>query len=394
MALVQSPTMTMLQTRPSSQEAFQTQPPLQTHQRYSPMPRPMQHASAGMMPTGNYRGQTTSAAPYSFQPPQRLQHGHNPLAQHPTGMAHPSMGPRTASAPAITSLQTNTQLSGTSNRPRPPVMNAGTTPLNQSYTGPWPNQGQAGLKESPIISSLPPVHHAQQSSSAVNLTPPAMTYASVAKSSPDRYRRNHRRAETGGALNSNGLPVQQGGYAMPSGSGMASVGHLYHHPTQTSSTPALTSYSSYNAPTMSSPPIGKDHDPMGHQRISSKDDMSVQRQSSDLAKRYRRRSISSIEAKEHMPEPQPVSAQPKTYAAMLAGPAPSERKENRPLPPSAMERPNSSHGRQTSNESIKSGRSSSRPSSVCYTFFYYLSIQSMNIYPLHKPFNVNRGINI
>ena len=287
-------------------------------------------------------------------------------------MAHPSMGSRTASAPVITGLQTSNQLSGTSSRPRPPAVNAGSTPLNPPYAGPWPGQGQSSLKESPMISGLPAVHHQQpqQSLPGPNLNPPAMTYASVAKSSPDRYRRNHRRAETGGASNTTGSTVPQAGLAMPSGSGMASVGHLYHHPTQTSSTPALTSYSSYNSPGLPSPPNGKQEDPMGQQRLSNKDDISVQRQStSDLAKRYRRRSISSIEARDHGVESQNIHpAQPKTYAAMLAGPAP-DRKENRPLPPSAVERPISSHGRQTSNESNNSGRSSSRPRSVCVACF-------------------------
>ena len=358
----------MLQTRPSSQEAFHSQTPVQAHQRYSPMPRATQNTSAGGMPTGNYRGQTTtaSAAPYAFQPPQRLQHGQNPLGQHPTGMAHPPLGNRTASAPVVPMLQANTQATVTSSRPRPPAVNAGSTPLNPSYPGPWPGQSQSGLKESPTITNFPPMQN-PQSLSMVNLNPPAMTYANVAKSSPDRYRRNHRRSEVGGPLNSNN-PVQ-GGSALPSGSGMATVGHLYTHPTQTTSTPALTSYPSYQGAPNASTLQGKDYDPMGQQRAASKDDMNVQRQSSsELAKRYRRRSISSIEAKDYGAELQAAPpAQPKTYAAMLAGPAPSERKENRPPPPAAaVERPASSHGRQTSNESSSSGRSSSRPSSVCF----------------------------
>ena len=364
MALVQSPTMTMpmLQTRPSSQEAFQSQPPVQPHQRYSTMPRTMQSTSAGGMPTGSYRGQTTTApvAPYAFQPPQRLQHGQNPLGQHPTGMAPPPLGNRTASAPVVPVLQASTQGVATSNRPRPPAVNAGSTPLNPTYPGPWPGAGQVGLKESPTITSLPSAQNSQ-SLPPLNLNPPVMTYASVAKSSPDRYRRNHRRADTGGALASNNS--MQGGSALPSGSGMATVGHLYTHPTHTSSTPVLNTYPSYNGAPTPSPPSGKDHDPISQQRIASKDDMSVQRQSSsELAKRYRRRSISSLEAKDYVSEVQSApSSQPRTYAEMLAGPAPSERKENRPP---VIERPTSSHGRQISNESSTSARSNSRPTSV------------------------------
>lgn len=364
--------MPMLQTRPSSQEAFQSQAPVQPHQRYSVLPRTMQNSSAGGMPTGSYRGQTTTASvpPYAFQPPQRLQHGQNPLAQHPTGMVPPSMGNRTASAPVVPLLQNTFQNAGTSSRPRPPAVNAGSTPLNPSYTGPWPGQGQGGLKESPQITSLPAVQNSQHMA-PLNLNPPAMTYASVAKSSPDRYRRNHRRAETGGALSTNNNSMQ-GGSALPSGSGMATVGHLYNHPTHTSSTPALSTYPMYQGgAVMPSPPNGNDHDGVSHQRTSSKDDMSVQRQSSsELAKRYRRRSISSLEAKDYVSEAQSAPpAQPRTYAEMLAGPAPSERKENRPP---VVERPTSSHGRQTSNESSNSGRSISRPASVSSMSSYIL----------------------
>lgn len=353
--------MPMLQTRPSSQEAFQSQAPVQQHQRYSAMPRTMQNTSAGGIPTGSYRGQTTTApvAPYAFQPPQRLQQGQNPLGQHPTGMT-PSLGNRTASAPVLPVLQSNTNGAVPTSRPRPPAVHAGSTPLNPTYTGPWPGQTQAGVTESPPITSLPAVPNSQ-SLPPLNLNPPAMTYATVAKSSPDRYRRNHRRAETGAAVASN--HSMQGGSALPSGSGMATVGHLYTHPTHTSSTPALNTYQSRHGAPMPSPPHGNDYDPIGQQRLASKDDMNVQRQSSsELAKRYRRRSISSLEAKDYVSEAQAAPpGQTRTYAEMLAGPAPSERKESRPL---VNERPTSSHGRQTSNESSTSGRSSSRPASV------------------------------
>ena len=355
--------MPMLQTRPSSQEAFQSQAPVQPHQRYSSMPRTMQATSAGGMSTGSYRGQTTTTpvAPYAFQPPPRLQHGQNPLGQHPTGMPSPSMGTRTSSAPVQPGLQSITQGTAASSRPRPPAVNAGSTPLNPSYPGPWPGQGQAGLKESPTITSHSTTYNAQ-SLPPLNLNPPAMTYASVAKSSPDRYRRNHRRVDVGGAVASN--TTMQGGSALPSGSGMATVGHLYNHPMHTSSTPALNSYPMYNnGAAMPSPSSGQDYDPMAQQRIASKDDMSVQRQSSsELAKRYRRRSISSLEAKDYVSEAQPAPpSQPRTYAEMLAGPAPSDRKDGRPP---VIERPTSSHGRQTSNESSTSGRSFSKPASV------------------------------
>lgn len=166
----------------------------------------------------------------------------------------------------------------------------------------------------------------------------------------------------------------QGGSAMPSGSGMATVGHLYQHPMQSSSTPALTSYRGAQSPPA---PIINDFSAGPQPRLASKDDLNLQRErqaSSDLAKRYRRRSISSLEAKDYaMSEaPSQQSTQPKTYAAMLAGPAPGqqavlqERHEVRTTPP--IERPTSAHGRNESNESSNSGRSGPKSSSVSRNF--------------------------
>ena len=150
---------------------------------------------------------------------------------------------------------------------------------------------------------------------------------------------------------------------MPSGSGMATVGHLYTHPTQTSSTPTLTSYPSYRGTQTGPSPIVNDHSSGTQPRLASKDDLNLQKERqapADLAKRYRRRSISSMEAKDFANPPSeagPPQQQglTKSYAAMLAGPSPQERQEVRTSP--AAERPTSSHGRSGSNESSVSARS-------------------------------------
>lgn len=113
---------------------------------------------------------------------------------------------------------------------------------------------------------------------------------------------------------------------------------------------------------MASSPIVNDYNTRAQPRLASKDDLNLQRErqaSTDLAKRYRRRSISSMEAKDFaipLSEAGPPQQQgpTKSYAAMLAGPSPQERKEVR-VP--TVERPISSHGRSGSNESSVSGRS-------------------------------------
>ena len=362
-------TMTMLQTRPSSSEAFQSGSQGQQHQRNSQMPRNIYNTSVGGMAAGSYRGHTSTSpgSPYGFSSPPILPNGSNPLRQHPTAAPPPRLENRTASAPSVPLAQQGPQQSHSiSNRPRPPVVNTSSVQLSASSSN-NPHQQPLSDGNTSAISSVPPQLASRPLSTADLSLPPLQTasYATVAKSSPDRYRRNHRRAETAGALITSS--PGHSGSAMPSGSGMATVGHLYTHPTQTSSTPTLTSYPSYRGAQTGPSPITNDYNPGNQPRLASKDDLNLQRErqaSTDLAKRYRRRSISSMEAKDFaipLSEAGPPQQQGpvKSYAAMLAGPSPQERKEVRTAP--AVERPTSSHGRTGSNESSVSGRSAPSP---------------------------------
>lgn len=363
-------TMTMLQTRPSSSEAFQNGSQGQQHQRNSQMPRNIYNTSVGGMAAGNYRGHTSTSpvSPYGFSSPPMLPNGSNPLRQHPTVAPPPRLENRTASAPSVPlAQQTPLQSSSTTNRPRPPVVNSSSIQLN-APNGSHPRQQTLSDSTTSVVAAVAPQLASRPLSTTDLSLPPLQTssYATVAKSSPDRYRRNHRRAETSGALTT---PNQgQGGSAMPSGSGMATVGHLYTHPTQTSSTPSLTSYPSYRgAPNAPSPSVN-DYNSGAPPVLASKDDLNVQKgrnAPTDLAKRYRRRSISSMEAKDFAISsseagPPQQQAPTKSYAATLAGPSPHERKETRTTP--AVEPPSSSHGRSGSNESSVSGRSAPKSS--------------------------------
>ena len=364
-------TMTMLQTRPSSSEAFQNGSQGQQHQRNSQMPRNIYNTSVGGMAAGSYRGHTSTSpvSPYGFSSPPLLPNGSNPLRQHPTALPPPLLEARTASAPSVPLAQQPQQSPPINNRPRPPVVNTSPIQLNAPNSN---NPRQQGLSEgnTPAITSAPSQLVARPLSTTDLSLPPLQTasYATVAKSSPERYRRNHRRAETSGAVITSNQG--QGGSAMPSGSGMATVGHLYTHPTQTSSTPSLTSYPSYRGAQSGPSPSVPDYTSGTQPTLASKDDLNLQKErhaSTDLAKRYRRRSISSMEAKDFATSsseanPQHQPGLTKSYAAMLAGPSPQERKEVRMTPP--VERPTSSHGRSGSNESSVSGRSVSKQSSA------------------------------
>ena len=360
----------MLQTRPSSSEAFQSGSQGQQHQRNPQVPRNIYNTSVGGMAAGNYRGHTSTppVSPYGLASPQIPSSGPNPLRQHPTATPPPRLENRTSSAPSIPLAQSASQPSvSSSSRPRPPPVHPIPTSVGVPNTHSL-QQHTSSKEDSSILT--PPL--GTRPLSTVDLNPPPQqmaSYANVAKSSPDRYRRNHRRAETSGTLSP--ASSAQGGSAMPSGSGMATVGHLYTHPTQTSSTPTLSTYPSYLGTQTPSSPLVNDYNYNSQPRQSSKDDLNLQRErqaTSDLAKRYRRRSISSMEAKDFaIPLSEPPSktpSQPKTYAAMLAGPPPQEKKEVRVDPP--MELPSSAHGRNGSNESSISSHSSIKQSSVSW----------------------------
>jgi len=365
-ALVQSfpspsSTITMLQTRPSSSDAFSNGSQSQQHQRGSQMPRNMYNM--GGMATTSYRGHPSIAsvpvAPYAFSNTPALPGTNNPLRQHPTASPHLRQENRTSSAPVIPFTQQTLNTSNSLNRYRQP---AGSTPLDP--TNPHTLPPQASSNSDASILSVASKQFAQRPQSAIDLgSLSTLPSANVARSSPDRYRRIHRRADTAGVSMTNAS--LQGGSALPSGSGMATVGHLYSNPAHSNSSPSLSAYSSYRGHSSNEPSSSA-------KRLSATtDDMTLPKQTTpELAKRYRRRSISSMEAGDHVNQfsEAPVhTPQPKTYAAMLASPAPQERKETRPP---IMQRPGSAHGRNGSAESSVSGRSSSRPPSVCFDVFY------------------------
>ncbi len=356
----------MLQTRPSSSDAFQTGSPSQQHHRNTTMPRNIYNTSVGGMASGNYRGHTSTppVSPYAFTSTPVTSSGGNPLRQHPT-VPHLRQENRTTSAPVMSfTQQTPSANSTTSNHTRLPAVVSSPLDLANAFSP----QQQLGSKDDTSITSPGAKHTNPRPLSSIELNSPSLatppSLAPTAKPSPDRYRRNNRRPETQGLPAANAST--QGGSALPSGSGMATVGHLYNIPTQSSSTPSLSTYPSYRR---SQSPLSQSGSDGSSATLINSDDMNLHKQStSEQAKRYRRRSISSLEAKEYTSQSFEASvqsaAQPKTYAAMLASPVPQERKEGRV--PAMLQRPVSSHGRQGSSESTSTSRSTSRPPSVSF----------------------------
>ncbi|KAL8802433.1 MAG: hypothetical protein Q9200_006582 [Gallowayella weberi] len=347
----------MLQTRSPNADGFQSGTQGQPHQRGSQMPRNIYNTSVGSMAAGSYRGHTplSPSASYAFNSPSVNPTGANPLRQHPT---IPRYDTRTASAPVtpFTNPITSPNLPTTQqNR----LSSVSALNLSNTFTSqPSGSKDDSAVSATNTGSASRPLSTVDLNSAA--LAPPA------SKPAPDRYKRNHRRVETVGL--STPSAQSQGGSALPSGSGMATVGHLYSGGYQTSSTPTLTSYPSYRG---SPSPSRQGNDSAGNNqlKLSSVDDSALSRPgSSEQAKRYRRRSISSLDAKEYQSfnsePPAALVPQPKTYAATLSSSTPQTLAQHRQPTYTQVQSSGSNHGRNGSNESSNSGRSSSRPSSA------------------------------
>lgn len=243
-ALVQtlpSSTVTMLQTRPSSSE------------RYTPAPSHQHHGSRsnskyGSLSSSGYRGTSGPVSPYAFNSTPPLNSNATPLRPQST-------------SPTLSSSQA----------PQLPLLNLGglsltsTTPSKSLPTSPS-TALPSGLKSSEDINWVPLNQQALASSAT--------------KSTPERYRRTARRADTFES-NASKPPAS----AVPSGSGMAAVGQLYNHPTQSSSNPSLSSNSSYRGA----------HGSTQAAKGTVDDTQLGRQQAPEPASRYRRRSLGNIE---------------------------------------------------------------------------------------------------
>ena len=226
-----------------------------------------------------------------------------------------------------------------------PVILATSNPLRQHPTAPV-------LRQENRTTSAPTVP---------SLSSPT-THTNTAKPSPDRYRRSNRRPEP--AVSQPAGPSLQNGPVAAPGSALAPVARPYAAPTQPSSTtPTLTSYPVFRGSPSSQ--NNNDVSPASTVRLLSADDLSLPRQTSTVeqAKRYRRRSISSLEMKEHAAQTGDLKAQThldlKSSSPAL-GASEDQSEAQRPLTaPGAT----SCHGRNDSKDSTRSTSTSSIRSS-------------------------------
>jgi hypothetical protein len=349
----QQTTVTMLQGRPSSSGGYTpTQP--QQHLGSRNAPSQKYNASSG---SGSYRGMPSHGpvAPYAFTSTPQLANTGNSSRQYQNHSPHPRSENRTSSAPVTLQIQQTSVPSGaaTSARQRYPTSSSisnssPSTSLNQAV--PRSMDDTSISSRSAMAESFNRPHSMLElpiSSSTASTNP-----TSSAKPSPDRYRRNVRRVDSGDS----GPNRTHHASAMPSGSGMAAVGHLYTHQSQSNSSPTLQSYQSFR---------GTIYNAGDQTRKSSVDDINLVRpQNTELAKRYRRRSLGSLETAglNHAADAEYTSS-PHPNAFMQA-PLPAQSRD--PRNPSPAHRPSSPHTRNGSSDSVSSARSghSSQPQPV------------------------------
>lgn len=283
-------------------------------------------------------GRPSSAGGYSPQPTQQHLRGHSSQGPRYHNMSTGYRGTSATGPVAPYAFTSTPQLASGNSRaygvtPARPVSTLQTTSQPASPTEFLPPV-DAGNRLSLGLSNF--------SSATSFMAPPQPPSPNAAKPSPDRYRRTLRRMD--GESGPNRVAATSPG---PTGSTAPAGASLYSHPSQTSSTPSLTSQNSYRGSTYGA-----------SSARNSNDDLHVGRgQAPDLAARYRRRSLGNLDTAglNHASDGQDT-ASPHPNAFLSHPPA------HNPQPPSR----HSGHSHTASSESIASSRSnrSSRPGSV------------------------------
>ena len=349
----QQTTVTMLQSRPSSSGGYT---PAQSQQHLGSRNAPSQkyNASSG---SGSYRGMPSHGpvAPYAFTSTPQLANTGVSSRQYQNHSPQLRSENRTSSAPVIPQAQQASLPSGAaiSARHRYPT----SSPISTSSPSTSLNQAIPRSMDDISISLRPAMTESSSRPRSMLELPVSSSMASTnsmppAKPSPDRYRRNMRRMDS----SDSGPNRTHHASAMPSGSGMAAVGHLYTHLSHSNSSPTLQSYQSFR---------GTVHNAGDQTRKPSMDDMSLIRpQNTELAKRYRRRSLGSLETAglNHAADEQYTSSPHPN--AFIPGPLLTQSRGSRN--PSPAHKPSSPHTRNGSSDSVSSARSghSSQPQSV------------------------------
>ena len=334
----QSGTVTMLQTRSTSSQG-------QSGQQYGGLPQQRNgyHAVPGAPLV--YRGSSAPIQPYAFTSTPSL----NPSAQWQQFSAY-----RTSSTPAVPTMQSfdgNNGNNGSGRSRYPASASMSNLPIIQSSASLATSGSRDDSSLPPMGRRVTPAPRPQSSYMASSSTqlafPPPQ--AAPARPSPERYRRPQPRSAEAPVMGQQTYHQS----AMPSGSGMATVNHLYNTPRKLS--PSLP-----NRP----------NSYYGNVPGSAVDDISLHRQQSQEAKRIRRRSMPALDSADYPNPLTPPDLRQPEESSRLGQLTPPETTDKEQIKTARIVSisaagANAMHARNGSSESLVSSRSShSRPSSV------------------------------
>ncbi len=335
----QSSTVTMLQTRPASASGMLQSTQAQAGQQHGGSQQQKRNSFYGT--SGAYRGVSGPIQPYAFTSTPSL----TPSAQWQQF--------RASSTPAVPTIQTFENA-----RSRHPASSSMTNLPSTSAMGYPAGGGSRDDSALPGARRVTPTPRPQSAYMAGSAAQVSFAQATPTKTSPERYRRPVPRA-----TDSTSVPQSQmQSSAPPSGSGMATIGHLYNNgrnvpdPRNRSRTPAFASRPTSFYASMPG---------------SAADDIQLYRHQAqqDEVKRFRRRSMPTLDSADY---PKPLTPhifkQPgdSTRLEQLAAPK-NPDKDIRSARIVAVNgaADTTMHARNGSSESVVSARSSnSRPSSV------------------------------
>lgn len=375
----QSSTVTMLQTRPSSASGIlQSSSQPSAHHQYptSAAQRNSFHGMNNNMIVPNYRNLSSVApiAPYAFTSTPNLA-----LPNQRQSGPHLRSDQRTSSAPIVPTVESGNG----NNRSRYPAAASVSTTSSSSSSDLSSRSQKSGSRDDSTIPSTsrmnsgnPRPHSTIFTSSTQTLAPPSVT---ATKATPDRYRRpNNRRAESSPTIQ------HVNNQAFGTSSAMPNVMQFYGSSTQ----PALTGVSKQGFNVQ----VQQPKQSMGFNPTIgvAADDTQLNRTTSqEHAKRYRRRSIHTIDASEYTlagakSQPAALQQQGSRQVSSANGRIDHQQHPLRSSPVVTL-RPATPHGRNGSVESINSTRSShhSRPNSVSPTQVLKYRIPLFHIYPTH-----------
>ena len=289
----------MLQTRPSSSSGpfpVTAQPQQhQTNTRNSQMARNIYHGGGS---PGNHRGHQSSApvAPYAFTSTPSLTN--NTASSHTRQNSAPFLRTenRTTSAPSVPQGYQDTTMNGGGGPPRLHLSAAGSVSTSSSST--TSSIRSHGSKDDSAIptrqqrsgeTSPRPLSTINMSTSSSSLLNSPTTATTPVKTFPDRYRRGQKRNETPAQTTPTQTTAPTLGSANnASGSTLVGPTPIYSQPAQSDSSSSIKTYQTFRDL------VGTNTS--NHTRVASEDippkDKSHQ---TELAKRYRRRSLGSLD---------------------------------------------------------------------------------------------------